>query len=195
MEIGLDDTKKLLSTTQLKPAIVGLPVEYRKENDDFERDMPKLDEAARFARAIGCPRMSTWIMSSSPVPKTDLRKVYLERLRSICQVLEKHHVRLAIEFLGPLHIRKLYPHEFIYRMDETLEFVKDIGPNAGLMLDSWHWYHAGRDGKGHIGCRKGTNRLRAGGRRAKPAAGSDQGQRAAHAWRRHHRLERCSSER
>src|SRR3982751_6520499 len=64
-EIGVDDTKKLLSTTLLKPAILGLPVEYRKDNDDFQRDMPKLEEAARFARAIGCPRMSTWIMSSS----------------------------------------------------------------------------------------------------------------------------------
>jgi sugar phosphate isomerase/epimerase len=28
-------------------------------------------------------------------------------------------------------------------MDEMLAFAKEIGPNAGLMLDSWHWHHAG----------------------------------------------------
>jgi sugar phosphate isomerase/epimerase len=143
MESGLDETKKLLSTTRLKPAVLGLPVEYRKEEDEFRRDLPKLDEAARFARAIGCPRMSTWIMSSSPTPKAELRKVYLDRLRVVCEGLAKHHVQLAIEFLGPLHIRKMHPNEFIYRMDEMLDFAKEIGPNAGLMLDSWHWHHAG----------------------------------------------------
>ena len=143
MELGLDETKKLLANARLKPAIAGLPVEYRKEDDVFVRELPKLEEAARFARAIGCPRMSTWIMSSSPTPKDELRKIYLERLRAVCEVMAKHHVALAIEFLGPLHIRKMHPHEFIYRMDEMLEFAKEIGPNAGLMLDSWHWHHAG----------------------------------------------------
>jgi len=24
-----------------------------------------------------------------------------------------------------------------------LEFAKECGPNIGLLLDSWHWYHAG----------------------------------------------------
>ena len=143
MEVGADETKSLLSNLKLKPAVVGLPVEYRKEDADFQRDLPKLDEAAKFSRAIGCPRMGTWIMSSSPTPKTELRKVYLDRLRAICEGLAKHGVQLAIEFMGPLHIRKLHPHEFIYRMDEMLEFAKEIGPNAGLMLDSWHWHHAG----------------------------------------------------
>lgn len=87
--------------------------------------------------------MGTWIMSSSPTPKAELRKIYLDRLKTICEGLAKHRVQLAIEFLGPLHLRKLHPHEFIYRMDEMLQFAHDIGPNAGLMLDSWHWHHAG----------------------------------------------------
>jgi sugar phosphate isomerase/epimerase len=59
MESGVDATRSLLSGLKLKPAIVGLPVEYKKEQADFDRDMQKLDEAARFAAAIGCPRMGT----------------------------------------------------------------------------------------------------------------------------------------
>jgi sugar phosphate isomerase/epimerase len=58
-------------------------------------------------------------------------------------VLARSQVRLGLEFLGPLHIRKRFPNEFIWRMDEMLEFAKECGPNIGLLLDSWHWHHAG----------------------------------------------------
>jgi sugar phosphate isomerase/epimerase len=28
-------------------------------------------------------------------------------------------------------------------MDEMLEFAQECGSNVGLLLDSWHWHHAG----------------------------------------------------
>ena len=28
-------------------------------------------------------------------------------------------------------------------MNEMLDFAKECGPNVGLLLDSWHWHHAG----------------------------------------------------
>jgi sugar phosphate isomerase/epimerase len=143
MEAGLEATRALLAETRLKPAILGLPVEFKKDDAEFQRGMPKLGEAAQFAGAIGCPRMSTWLLPSSPTPKAEIRKIYVDRLRAICEVLAKSHVRLAIEYVSPVHLRKLHPNEFIYRMDEMLELAKDVGANAGLMLDSWHWHHAG----------------------------------------------------
>ncbi|MBV9613751.1 MAG: sugar phosphate isomerase/epimerase, partial [Acidobacteriaceae bacterium] len=57
--------------------------------------------------------------------------------------LAEHNVRLGLEFLGPLHFRKQFPYEFIWRMNEMLEFAKECGRNVGLLLDSWHWHHAG----------------------------------------------------
>ena len=143
MEAGLEATRALLAETRLKPAILGLPVEFKKDDAEFQRGMPKLGEAAQFAGAIGCPRMSTWLLPSSPMPKAEIRKIHVDRLRAICEVLAKSHVRLAIEYVSPVHLRKLHPNEFIYRMDEMLELAKDVGATAGLMLDSWHWHHAG----------------------------------------------------
>ena len=143
MEAGADATKGLLAETRLKPAILGLPVEFKKDEAEFQQGMAKLPQAAQFASAIGCPRMSTWLLPSSPIPKPELRKTYVDRLRAICDVLARNHVKLAIEYVSPVHLRKLHPHEFIYRMDEMLDLAKDSGPNAGLMLDSWHWHHAG----------------------------------------------------
>jgi sugar phosphate isomerase/epimerase len=52
-------------------------------------------------------------------------------------------VRLGLEFLGPLHIRKQFKYEFIWRMPEMLAFAKECGPNVGVILDAWHWHHAG----------------------------------------------------
>jgi sugar phosphate isomerase/epimerase len=143
MEAGLEPTRRLLAETRLKPAIAGLPVEFKKDEPEFQKGMKTLADAAQFATAIGCPRMGTWLLPSSALPKAEQRKIYLDRLRAICDVLARSHVKLAIEFVSPVHLRKLHPHEFIYRMDEMVELAKEAGPNAGVMLDSWHWRHAG----------------------------------------------------
>ncbi len=143
LDEGADSTRALLAELKLKPSSLSFPVDFRGEQAKFEEGMKALPRASAFARAIGCPRMVTWIVSSSAKPKAEVRKVYKERFQAAAEVLAKDKVRLGLEFLGPLHIRKAAPYEFIYRMDEMLEFAKEIGPNVGLLLDSWHWHHAG----------------------------------------------------
>jgi sugar phosphate isomerase/epimerase len=87
--------------------------------------------------------MITYIMPSSDTPKDELRRIYKQRFTAGAQVLAEHNVRLGLEFLGPLHFRTQFRYEFIWRMNEMLEFAKECGPNVGLLLDSWHWHHAG----------------------------------------------------
>jgi len=140
---GLEATRTLLAQTKLTPAVAGFPVEFRKDDATFHRDLARLETAAQFVAAVGCPRMNTYLLSSSERPKTEQRKIYKDRLRPAADIMARSHVRLGLEFLGPLHLRKMLPYEFIWRMDEMLEFAKEIGPNVGLELDSWHWHHAG----------------------------------------------------
>jgi sugar phosphate isomerase/epimerase len=143
MEAGAAATRDLLAQLNVKPAVLDFPVEFRKDDATFEAGLPKLKEAAPFAAAIGCPRMVTYIMSSSPIPKDELRRTYKARFTECARILAGSNVRLGLEFLGPLHIRKAFPHEFIWRMNEMLEFTKECGSNVGLLLDVWHWHHAG----------------------------------------------------
>jgi sugar phosphate isomerase/epimerase len=143
MKEGLEATRALLAQTKLTPAVAGFPVEFRKDDATFRRDLGKLEGAAQFVAAIGCPRMNTYLLSSSERSKAEQRKIYKDRLRPAADIMARSHVRLGLEFLGPLHLRKMLPYEFIWRMDEMLEFAKEIGPNVGLELDSWHWHHAG----------------------------------------------------
>jgi len=143
MAMGLEPSKQLLRDGNLTPAVVGLPVEFRKDEKTFVEQLEGLEKAAQFAMALGCPRMSTWVPSWCEVPKDEQRRIWRGRFQRAAAILERNGMRLGLEFLGPLHLRKRSAYEFIYRMDEMLDFAHSCGPNVGLLLDSWHWHHAG----------------------------------------------------
>lgn len=143
MQAGAPATNDLLEQLHIKPAVLDFPVEFRKDEKAFRDSVPKLSKAAQFAAAIHCPRMITWIMPSSTTPKAELRALYKQRFAESARILAESDVRLGLEFLGPLHLRKQFPYEFIWKMPEMLEFAKECGPNVGLLLDSWHWHLAG----------------------------------------------------
>ncbi len=143
MAAGVEPTRSLLAELHLRPSFASLPVEYRKDDAAFKTGLQKLEDAAPFCAAIGCPRLMTYLMSSSETPKDELRRLYKARLSQCAGILARSHCRLGLEFLGPLHIRRQFPHEFIWKMNEMLEFAKECGSNVGLTLDAWHWHHAG----------------------------------------------------
>lgn len=43
----------------------------------------------------------------------------------------------------PLHRRREAPHEFIWRLPDGADFARSCDPSVGLLVDSWHWHHAG----------------------------------------------------
>ncbi len=143
MQAGAGATNELLHSLKIKPAVFDFPVEFRKDDATFEAGLAKLPEQAKFAAAIDCPRMMTYIMPSSDTPKTELRALYKKRFTECGRVLADSNVRLGLEFLGPLEFRSKFKYEFIWRMNEMLAFAKECGPNIGLLLDSWHWHWAG----------------------------------------------------
>ncbi len=143
MTEGLDSTRALLKTLKLKVPSVSLPVEFRKDEATFQSGLKNFEPAVRFVAALGSPGMTTWVLPSSENPKAEQWKIMKGRFQAMAAVLAKSRLRLGIEFVSPVHLRKLHPHEFIWRMDEMLAFAKECGPNVGLLLDSWHWHHAG----------------------------------------------------
>jgi sugar phosphate isomerase/epimerase len=143
MKEGLPATQALFSEIKIKASNAGLPVTLARDEETFKRGMAGLDEAAQFAAAIGCTRMLSILPPASQTPKEELRPMLKDRLAAVSEVLLKSKVRVGLEFLGPLHFRTAQPHEFIWRMDEALAFAKECGPNIGLLLDVWHWHHAG----------------------------------------------------
>ena len=143
MEAGVSATNDLLAGLKIRPAVIDFPVEFRKDDAAFRASLAQLDAASEFAAAIHCPRMITYIMPSSDTPKNELRQTYKQRFTESARILARSNVRLGLEFLGPLELRKAHKYEFIWRMNDMLAFARECGPNVGLLLDSWHWHHAG----------------------------------------------------
>ena len=140
---GLTETRNLFAELRIKASNTNLPVAFARDDQTFQPDLAGLDEAAKFAAAIDCPRFLGILPPARQTPKAEFRKILKERLAAVSETLARSNARLGLEFLGPLHFRTAQPHEFIWRMDEALEFAKECGPNIGLLLDVWHWYHAG----------------------------------------------------
>lgn len=143
IKLGLEPTRALFAAPTPRPAYCSLPFNATRDEAAFQTGFQALPDAAQFAAAINCNRMMTVMPSSSATPKAEFRKLLKDRFTAIGEVLARHNVRLGMEFLGPLHFRTSQPHEFIWRMDELLQFTTECHPNIGLVLDAWHWHHAG----------------------------------------------------
>ena len=160
MQAGPQATNELLQELHVRPAVIDLAVEFRKDDAAFASSMEHLASQAQFAAQIYCPRMITYIMPSSDTPAAELRATYKKRFTEVAKVLADSNVRLGLEFLGPLQLRRMFKNEFIWRMNDMLAFTEEIGSNVGLLLDSWHWHwsgastqdiiHAGRDRIVHV---------------------------------------------
>src|SRR3954447_813526 len=89
---GAAATRALLEQLHIRPAVIPFPVEFRKDDAVFQSGLEKLDDAAQFAKAIGCPRMVTYIASSSEIPKRELRALLKRRFSASAAILAKHDV-------------------------------------------------------------------------------------------------------
>jgi len=56
------------------PAVIDLPVKFRKHDATFNASVTELDAAVQFAAAIHCPRMIAYIIPSRYTPKTHCAK-------------------------------------------------------------------------------------------------------------------------
>lgn len=139
---GVEKTRALLQELKLRPGVIGFPVRFTADDAAFYEGMKQLSETAEFAAAIDCPRMMAVMPPSSATPKAEFRQLLKDRLSAVSEVLLRSKARLGLEFLGPLHFRMRQPYEFIWRMDELLQFATECGPAIGLTLDAWHWHHA-----------------------------------------------------
>jgi sugar phosphate isomerase/epimerase len=135
----------LAGPVPVRATAMQLPVEVRKDEAAFESTFPKLGEACKFAAQVGCRVALLGIPPSSEQPRAAQCKIYRDRLKKCCAVLDEYFIRLALECITPLHMRRAHPYEFIWRNGEMLDFGLSVSPNTGLILDAWHWHHGGSD--------------------------------------------------
>ena len=123
----------------------GLPVEFRKTDADFAKDMETLPGFATSLQRAGITRVATWLSPGHrSLTYTANFRLHAQRLRETARVLGEHRVRLGLEYVGPKTSWSASRYPFIHTMAEMKDLIGEIGrDNVGFLLDSWHWYTAG----------------------------------------------------
>jgi sugar phosphate isomerase/epimerase len=141
-ERTLDGAREFFREAGVQPAVWGLTVDWRGPEDSYRASLEGLTHWAELACQIGCPRCCTWLPPSVE-DAAATRRLAVRRFRESAQVLGDYGVRLGLEWVGP-RTSRLLGQSFIYRMDQLLEMIDEIGqPNLGLLVDSFHWFTAG----------------------------------------------------
>ena len=141
-ENGAAHVKGMFSEVGMKIGAWGLPVAWNGPQEDFERDVQALPGLAAAGASVGANRVSQWIAPASDTrPFREQFRWCLSRFRPICEVLKDHGCSLGLEFIGPRTQRLGRTYGFIHSIGGMLGFCEALGTgNAGLLLDSWHWY-------------------------------------------------------
>lgn len=123
----------------------GLPVDFRRSEEEFQKGLRVLPERARALQKAGADRVTTWISpASDELTFLENFRLHVRRLRAVAQVLEDHGCRFGLEYVGPKTSWTARRFPFIHTLREARELISEIGrPNVGLVMDSWHWYTAG----------------------------------------------------
>lgn len=129
--------------TPIPVTAMPVPVEVRRDESTFEAGLPNLEQAVRFGASLGCKIAVVGLPPSSDRPKKEQAQIYLHRLRTCVETFDRYGIRLALEAISPLHLRRAKPYEFIWRTAEMLDFARLCSPDAGVVADCWHWHHAG----------------------------------------------------
>lgn len=146
LEAGkLADLKSLMQGKGIVFGAAGLPVDFRGDDARFEESMKKLPALTAGLQRAGVDRITTWLNpGSSKLPYLQNFRQHVSRLREVATVAGDNGVRLGLEYVAPKTswVNQRYP--FIRTLAEMKDLLAEINrDNAGFVLDSWHWWHAG----------------------------------------------------
>ncbi|AIE84907.1 Xylose isomerase domain protein TIM barrel [Fimbriimonas ginsengisoli Gsoil 348] len=140
-DMGAEVARGKFDAADIVPAVFGVPVDWRGEESKWQESLKGLPRLAKAASELGCTRCATWIMpADNDRPFDENLKFHVDRFHPIAEILGEHGVSIGLEFVGPKTLRDRFTHPFIYTAEGMLEMGRQIGPNVGLLLDSFHWY-------------------------------------------------------
>ncbi len=157
---GLSDGElsELLGTMKQKGvgwAMAGLPVEFRRDEAAFAPGIAAFPAYVRGVQRAGVRMVTTYVLPMSN-ERTYLAnfKLHAARLREVARVLGDAGMRLGVEYVAPKTLWAAQRYPFVHTMAEMRELLGEIGQSdTGLVLDSWHWYHAGDQAPDILGLR------------------------------------------
>ena len=119
----------MLKSRQLEIGAIGLPVEWRGTDEQF---LSGLETPA--VRCCQGSRMHTLLYIHSSFhrcTRCSFHGAGHHQTAGLCQHFGAYGIRLALEFVGPHHLRTQWKNPFIWTVQETLDWIDAIGePNV-----------------------------------------------------------------
>ena len=140
---GTSALRDLFAGRKLRFGGWGPPVDWRAEASKQSDGLTQLKTCAAAARELGIDSCCTWIMPSSQPPFIENWDFHVERLKPVARVLAEQGLRFGLEFVAPYHLRRHFPHEFLFTPGQMLELADAVGPNVGLLVDCFHCHCSG----------------------------------------------------
>ena len=142
VERGVNAVRDLFASAEVLPGSWAFPVEFRRDEATWQRDIAALPKQAELAVQLGCLRTATWIMPCDN--ERDFRtnfNFHVARLRPAAHILQEQGIRFGLEFVGPKTLRTTRKYLFVYTVDGMMALCSALGTgNMGLLLDSFHLY-------------------------------------------------------
>lgn len=138
---GKEQVLAALDRYQLRVGAFDLGVQWRESEKQFEADLLSLPAKLYTQSLLGAKTCTTYILPSTDQLPAAFAIHAVNRLRRCAQLLEPYDISLALEFVGPHHLRTAWKYPFIYTLDDTLALIHAIQmPNVGLLVDAYHCY-------------------------------------------------------
>lgn len=142
-QLGVNTVKELSESCKVRLSAWGFPTDFRNDETRYRKDLLTLPLLAKTASALGVFRTSTWIMPCSDEHTyREQFAFYVKRLKPAADILLHYGIRLGLEYVAPKTFWSSKRYPFIHTMQEMLELCEALGPNVGLLVDSFHWFCA-----------------------------------------------------
>ncbi len=142
---GLAYTRRFIDSARIYLGTFKLPFDIETDDEQFQKNLQKLEYQAGVAAEVGCTRCVAMIPPAGDRrPYHENFEFHRSRFSEICRVLQNKGVRLGLGFRAAPNLRGGQAYVFIYDLDALALLVKVIdAPNLGFICDPWNWEVSG----------------------------------------------------
>lgn len=142
LSYGIDRLRDEMAEADLRPGYSSLTAQkIGIDSDEWNREIADLPRRAAVARDLGYKRATSVVLPfSDELDFSANMKMHVSRISQAADVLADFGISFGVEYVSPKSRREGKAHQFVHNLKGALELLGEVSrPNAGLMLDCFHW--------------------------------------------------------
>ena len=132
---------KFIKSCKINPGVFELPIDFGANDEKYEKSVQRLDHIIELAESTNANRCYVIISSySDDLPYHENFEKQRGRIAKVAEKLATKNIQLGLGLNGFESARQGKNHEFIFKVEDLLTFVKAIGlGNVGVAFDAFQW--------------------------------------------------------